>query len=146
MLYASVVMRCLSHKVDDIQGLNGTLRARHHIANRREEMCRVDVIYAMSNYVTKCVNDASAGDVHAQKVYPKTNTKEMKQRPRSITLFKKSQQIQSSNHCALLVFIAARGWLDLSGSPGRHVVLAWVKDEARVTNVEEDRSERDHAM
>ena len=72
MLYASVVMRCLSHKVDDIQGLNGTLRARHHIADRREGMCRVDMIYSMSIYVTKCVLDASAGDVNAQKVYLKT--------------------------------------------------------------------------
>jgi hypothetical protein len=75
MVYASVVTRCLSHKVDDIEGLNGTLRARHHIANRREGVCCVDVIYSMSNYVTKSVNGAAVGDVYAQKVYPKTNTK-----------------------------------------------------------------------
>ena len=68
----------------------------------------------------------------------------MKQRPRSIIW--KSQNIQNSNHCALLVFIAARSRLVLSSSLGRHVVHAWIKDEARVTNVEKDRSEGDHTM
>lgn len=52
----------------------------------------------------------------------------------------------SSDHCALLVFIAARSCLALSSSLGSHVVLAWIKDEARVTDIEEDRSESDHAM
>ena len=50
------------------------------------------------------------------------------------------------HHRALLVFVAARDRLGLDGCRGCHVVLAWIKDETRVTDVKKDRSEGDHAI
>lgn len=82
--------------------------------------------------------------IEMRKRYLPINEKEepMKQRPRSI----KSKESTRLNHCALLVFITAQSRLALSSSLGCHVILAWVEDQAWVTNVEEDRSKSDHAM
>ena len=56
-----------------------------------------------------------------------------------------SEVLADSNH-RRLVFIAARNRLALGSSLGCHGVLAWVENEAWVTNIEEDRSEGDHTV